>query len=292
MTEPHPGSLSQQEAPIPQGLVDALGGVGNRTGRAVDGLLTGLERTGGIARLLLAAAWHGLCEPLIGRNRYRGELTPMLTAVGVRSFPITMLVAILACIILVLQTGDVLKDYGQLQELPGVVALSMTRALGPLLIAVVLTARVGASFTAVLAAMKINEEILALRTMAINPVAWLVAPRLVSMLIMVPCLTVLGFFVGMAGGAVVANALYAIPFELYHDKVVFYLSMTDILTGLAKSSVFGLLITGICCYYGFAAKGGPTGLGRYIMVAVVTTIIMVVLADALMTAFLTNYVWR
>jgi phospholipid/cholesterol/gamma-HCH transport system permease protein len=274
--------------PVP---VAVLGGLGARLGRSFDGLIHGLAVTGGVASLLCLAFWHGIVMPLCGRNRYKGQLVPMLTAVGVRSFPITMLVAILSGIILVLQMGDVLKTYGQLQEVSGVVALAMTRELGPLLTAVVLTARVGASFTAVLAAMQINEEILALRTMAIDPVAWLVAPRFVSILVMVPCLTILGFFVGMAGGAIIANLLYGIPFELYVEKAKFYLDMGDILSGLIKSFVFGILITGVCCYYGFAARGGPTGLGRYIMVSVVTAIVLVVFADALMTALAVRYVW-
>jgi phospholipid/cholesterol/gamma-HCH transport system permease protein len=274
--------------PLPVAL---LGGLGARLGALAAGIVGALAVTGAVTQLLLLAAWHGLVTPLVGRNLYRGQLVPMLTAVGVRSFPIAMLVSILSGVILVLQMGDVLRTYGQLQEVPGVVALAMTRELGPLLTGVVLTARVGASFTAVLAAMQINEEILALRTMAIDPVAWLVAPRFVSMVVMVPCLTVLGFFVGMAGGALVANLLYDIPFSLYVEKSVFYLDMGDVLSGLLKSFVFGILITGVCCHYGFAARGGPTGLGRYIMVSVVSAIVVMVFADALLTAFLVKYVW-
>src|SRR5262249_35160527 len=144
--------------------------------------------------------------------------------------------------ILVLQTGDVLKKYGQINEVPGLVALSMTRELGPLMTAIVMTARVGASFTAVIASIKINEEVLALESMAIDPIGYLVAPRFLSMVVMVPCLTVFSYLVGMAGGWLVAYEVYGIPASVYVQKVTLYLGMKDVLSGLAKAALFSVLI--------------------------------------------------
>jgi phospholipid/cholesterol/gamma-HCH transport system permease protein len=106
------------------------------------------------------------------------------------------------------------------------------------------------------------------------------------MVVMMPCLVVFSFLLGMTGGAVVASSLYDIPRSLYIDKTLFYLEMGDILGGLLKAVCFGVLVSVVSCHYGMATTGGPTGLGRNIMVSVVSCIVTVVLADALLTAFL------
>ena len=266
-----------------------LGGLGRSVGRFGDTARTALEHVSGIWLLLLQALRHIAIAPTAGGREMRRQLAPMLRNVGVRSFPIVALVNLLTGAILVLQTGDVLQSYGQIQQAPGMVALSMTRELGPMMTAVVMTARVGASYTAVLAAMRINEEIDALQTMAIHPVGFLVAPRVLAMIVMMPCLTVLAFLIGMGGGALIANAAYDISFPLYVEKTEEMLAMNDVLGGLLKAVVFSLLISTISCYYGFIAKGGPTGLGRYTMVSVVTSLVVVVATDALLTGFWVNY---
>jgi phospholipid/cholesterol/gamma-HCH transport system permease protein len=191
--------------------------------------------------------------------------------------------------ILVLQTGAVLKRYGSLQEVPGVVALSITKELGPLMTAIVLTARIGASFTAVLASMKINDEIMALETMAIHPVGYLVAPRFLAMIIMGPCLTLFSYLVGMFGGWFVAVTMFDLSTTLYIDKTISMLSMSEINQGLAKAGVFSILISQTCCYFGFITEGGPVGLGRNTMVAVVTTLVLIIVADAVATGFIEAY---
>jgi phospholipid/cholesterol/gamma-HCH transport system permease protein len=201
---------------------------------------------------------------------------------------VTLISALIGAI-LVLQTADVMQQYGQIQEVPGLVALSMTRELGPLMTAIIMTARVGASFTAVLASMKINEEVMALETMAIHPVGYLVAPRFLSMVVMMPCLAIIANLVGMVGGALVAWGKYDIAFSVYVEKTVFYLDMDDIYGGLLKACVFSMLITMICCYYGLTTRGGPMGLGRNTMVAVVTSLVVVIFADAILTAFVIGY---
>ncbi len=272
-------------------VVSVLGGVGRQAIALFDSSVAMAAHAGAIGILLAQCGNDALLAPLRGRLRFKGQLMPMMRNVGVRSLPVVLVVSLLTGIILILQTGDVLADYGRIAELPGVVALSLTRELVPLMTGVVLTARVGASFTAVLASMQINEEVTALRTMAIDPVAWLAAPRLLSMLVMVPCLTVLGFFAGISGGAVVANAVYDLPYALYVEKTGTYLEMTDILAGVAKAIVFGVVISGICCHYGFTARGGATGLGRYVMLSVVTAIVVIIIADALLTAFFVTHVW-
>jgi phospholipid/cholesterol/gamma-HCH transport system permease protein len=234
--------------------------------------------------------YYATVGPLRGRSKLRAQLFLMMRNVGVQSFPIAALISLLLGAILVLQSGEPLKRFGQLQEVPGAVALTLTREICPLLMAIVMTARVGASFTAVLAAMKINEELLALETMAIHPVGYLVAPRFLSMLVMLPCLTVFSYLIGMAGGAAVAKGVYDLSLQIYVDRTIFYLQMKDIVSGLVKAGVFGAIISIVCCYFGLITQGGSVGLGRNIMVAVVTSLVAVILTDAVATAFINNYV--
>ena len=274
-----------------------------RGGQAVFGLLgrlaggflapsaAALARVGGVSRLLAQGLFHAAAAPLTGPRRLlQRQLFPLMSNVGVRSFPIVSLISFLMGAILVLQTGEPLRQFGQIQEVPGAVALALAREISPLMTAILMTARVGASFTAVLGSMKINEELLALETMGIRVLSYLVAPRFTAMLVMLPCLTVLSYLVGMVGGAAVAKAAYGIPFSLYVDKTILYLNMTDLSSGLVKAGIFSLLITSICCYFGLETKGGSVGLGRNIMVAVVTSLVAIIVADALATGWINNYV--
>ncbi len=262
-------------------------------GRISLGVVPWAERcfgvTGGMWHLFMQAVYFSTIGPMRGESRLRAQLFPLMTNVGVRSLPIVSLVAILMGSILILQTGDVLQQYGQIDQAPGMVALSMTRELGPLMTAIVLIARVGASFTAVLGSMNINDEITALETMAINPIGYLVAPRILAMIVMAPCLVLFAYIVGMAGGWISAWALYDISTAFYIRQSFDFLSMSDVLSGILKAVVFSLLVSLISCYFGLTSKGGPTGLGRNIMVSVVTCLVVVVLADALLTALLINY---
>jgi phospholipid/cholesterol/gamma-HCH transport system permease protein len=253
--------------------------------------VTFLLHVSGAWHLFLTTLYFSTIGPLRGRSKLRPQLFVMMRNVGVQSFPIVSLVSFLMGAILVLQSGEPLREFGQIQEVPGAVGLSLTREISPLITAMIMTARVGGSFTAVLASMKINEEIMALETMAIHPVGYLVAPRFISMMVMMPCLTVFSYLVGMAGGAVVAGMVYDISTAQYVEKTIDWINMTDVNSGLVKSGMFGALITTISCYFGLITEGGSVGLGRNIMVAVVTSLVAVIVADALATAFINNYIF-
>lgn len=268
-----------------------LGAMG-RGGRQLLVKLTAvLAGFGGVAHLLAATVAHAFIGPFSEPRRLQArQLFTVMRSAGVKSLPIVSLVSFLMGAILVLQTGEPLRRFGQIQEVPGAVALSLTREISPLMTAILMTARVGASFTAVLGSMKINEEILALETMGIRVIGFLIVPRWLSMLVMVPCLTVYSYLLGMIGGALVARGAYGVSFELYADKTIFYLTMTDLSSGLVKSAIFATLITVVCCHFGLKTEGGPVGLGHNIMVAVVTSIVAVIVADALATGVINNYV--
>lgn len=268
-----------------------FGFLGRLTRGSTAQLGAGLGRVGGISHLMVQGLLQAAAAPFVGSRRMLAkQLFPLMSNVGARSFPIVSLISLLMGAILVLQTGEPLRRFGQIQEVPGAVALALAREISPLMTAILMTARVGASFTAVLGSMKINEELLALETMGIRVTSYLIAPRFTSMLVMVPCLTVFSYLAGMVGGALVAGAVYGIPFELYADKTIAYLTMTDLTSGLVKSGIFSVLITAICCYFGLSTEGGSVGLGRHIMIAVVTSLVAVIMADAVATGWINNYV--
>ena len=274
-----------------RGLTEVVVSLGRAALQAVHGLTHLFAHVDGVWRLFLKTLYFVFVVPLSGKSKLHKQLFPMMSNVGVRSFPICALISFLMGAILVLQSGEPLRRFGQIQEVPGAVAWSLTREIAPLLTAIIMTARVGASFTAVLASMKINEELMALEAMVIHPTGYLVAPRFLSMVVMLPCLTVLSYVVGMFGGAIVAYSVYDISFSLYIQKTEEYLAMSDLNSGLVKALIFAILITQICCYFGLKTEGGSVGLGRNVMVAVVSSLVAVILADALATAFITSYVF-
>jgi phospholipid/cholesterol/gamma-HCH transport system permease protein len=261
----------------PGALVQFLG----RVGAPTVGLLSHIS---GITHLFLLTIYLTVVGPFKKLTRTRSLVLPIMRSVGVKSLPIVSLVSFLIGAILVLQTAAVMKKFGQLELVPGMVALSFTKELGPLMTAIVLTARVGASFTAVLASMRINEEIMALETMAIHPVGYLIVPRFISMVVMVPCLTVFAYLIGMFGGWLISNTMFDISTSLYINKTFEFLKLKDLWTGIEKAAVFSVIISTICCYFGFITDGGPVGLGRNTMVAVVTTLVVIIFADAFITA--------
>jgi phospholipid/cholesterol/gamma-HCH transport system permease protein len=245
-----------------------------------------ISHVSGVAYLTWLTLYFCTVGVFRGQTRMRKQLFGLMSNVGVKSVPIVALVSFLIGAILVVQTGQVMKTYGAIDKVPGLVALSITRSLGPLMTAIVLTARVGGSFTAVLASMRINDEIMALETMAIHPVGYLVAPRFIAMIVMVPCLTVFSYLVGMVGGWLVASGMYDISTTKYIAGTMEYLRLFELTRGLVKSVIFATLITQISCYFGFITEGGPMGLGRSTMVSVVTTLVLIILAEALADVFI------
>lgn len=206
---------------------------------------------------------------------------------GVRSIPIVVLIAILVGVILVLQTAYQLQRYGQVHLVAGLVAVSVVRELGPLLTAILVTGRVGAAFTAELGTMKVSEEILALEVMAVNPIGFLVAPRFLALLLMLPCLTILANTMGLVGGFLIGTSVFGISAAAYVHTTLIWLLFADVLAGLIKSVVFAVIIVMVGCYRALIVEGGPEGVGQATMAAVVLTIVLIIVADSIFTAILT-----
>lgn len=203
--------------------------------------------------------------------------------IGIRSIPIVFLVSYFIGVILALQTASQLRQLGAVKLVGALVGVALIRELGPLMTAVIVTGRVGASFTATLGTMKVSDEILALEVMAINPVGFLIRPRFIAMLVMFPCLTILANLFGIGGGLSIGMGVLGIHARLYLKTTLEALVLRDLFTGLIKSVVFAIIITINSCYQGFIVEGGAEGVGRFTMLSVVTSLVTIILADFFFT---------
>jgi phospholipid/cholesterol/gamma-HCH transport system permease protein len=166
----------------------------------------------------------------------------------------------------------------------GLVGVSFTRELGPLITAIVVASRVGAGIAAEIGTMKVSEEIEALQTMGIDPVRYLVVPRFLALLLMVPCLAVLSNLIGIAGGYMIGHFSLEIDTNYYFSRTFENLVAKDICIGLVKSFSFGAIISFVGCYQGLIVRGGAEGVGRATTLSVVCSIILVIVVDCLWNA--------
>jgi phospholipid/cholesterol/gamma-HCH transport system permease protein len=214
------------------------------------------------------------------------NIVKQMEEIGVKSVPVVAVTATFTGMVLALQSYTGFQRFQATSFVGTVVALSITRELGPVFAGLMVSGRVGASIAAELGTMKVTEQIDALVTLATNPVKYLVVPRIIAATLVMPLLVVFADLVGIAGGYFVSvNLLGSNPY-VYINKTFQYLEMKDILTGLLKASVFGGLIALISCYHGFIAEGGAEGVGRATTRAVVTSSMVVLISDYLMTSFM------
>ncbi len=249
-----------------------------RLGREI--ILT-VEELGRIFFLLLDAFGWLLRPPL-----RLGVMLRQMEFVGVQSLSVVVLTGAFTGAVLALQSYHAFRLFTA-EPLVGVaVGLSMTRELGPVLTSLMVTARAGSAMAAELGTMRITEQIDALATMAVSPVNYLVTPRIVAGVLMVPLLTVVCDVVGIAGGYLVGVGVLGIPGGTYLARMWEAVYMEDVLDGLIKSVVFGLLLTLIGCYKGFYTTGGAEGVGRATTQAVVLASISILVSDYFLTALL------
>lgn len=184
-----------------------------------------------------------------------------------------------------LQSASLLRQFGQLLLMANAVALSMTRELGPLLTAIIVAGRSGSAFTAEIGSMKMAEEVDALTAMGLNPVHFLMVPRVLAMVIAVPILTLIADFMGIFGGWLLAVSVVDLGSLQYIRHTIDAIEMGDVMRGLTKSFIFGCLIAMTGCYLGIQAEGGSEGVGRSTTNSVVISIFLIVLANLAFTAF-------
>src|SRR3982751_6933849 len=200
---------------------------------------------------------------------------------GVDSVPLVGLVSFFLGLTMALLTGYQLQRFGTERLVPGLVAIGFTRELGPLITGIMLAARIGAAFTAELGTMTVSEEVEAIEAMGIGPLRFLVAPRMLALFFLMPCLSTISNMSAIFASCLVSRAYFSIPFVYFFDLVRDALLIRDIITGILKSFLFGLLIGGIACYRGLSVKGGAAGVGTATTSSVVTAIATVIGFDTL-----------
>ncbi len=202
-----------------------------------------------------------------------------MSHLGVDSLPIVSLTLLFAGMVMTLQIIDILLRYGAQSTLGGIMAIAMGRELGPVLTGVVMAGRIGAAMTAELGTMKVTEQIDALRCMATNPIAYLVVPRFVACLIMLPVLTVYGFVIGVGGGYFVATSFHDLSSFTYMNSIEVFTAASDVGYGLIKAMFFGGIVALVGCYEGMAAKSGAEGVGKATTQSVVSSIILIFICN-------------
>src|SRR6266436_479297 len=178
---------------------------------------------------------------------------------GVGSVPLVAMVSFFLGLTMALLTGYQLERFGTERLVPGLVSIAFTRELGPLLTGIMLAARIGAAFTAELGTMEVSEEVEAIEAMGIGPLRFLVAPRMLALFLLMPCLSTVSNIAAVLASSLICKAYFSIAFPYFLDLVKDSLLIRDIITGVLKSFLFGLLIAAIACYRGLTVKGGAAG---------------------------------
>jgi phospholipid/cholesterol/gamma-HCH transport system permease protein len=243
--------------------------------------MRGLEEAGEILLLLIQSALWFLRPPFRLRLFFK-----QMDFVGVRSFNVVVLTGAFTGGVFALQTYHGFALFGAETLVGSTVALALTRELGPVLSALMVTARAGSAMAAELGTMRVTEQIDALYVMAVNPVQYLVLPRVVAAVLMLPFLVVVADFTGIVASYLVGVGLLGIDYGIFTAKIIEYLEVEDILTGLAKASFFGLILSVVGCYKGFYTTGGAEGVGRATTEAVVLACILILAGDYVLTALM------
>jgi phospholipid/cholesterol/gamma-HCH transport system permease protein len=211
--------------------------------------------------------------------RWRDALAVAEVA-GVNALPIVALIAFLMGLIMAFQAAVPLRQFGAELFIANLVGLSILRELGPLMTAIVVAGRSGSAFAAELGTMKVREEIDALKTMGLEPVRFLIVPRVVAAVCMTPLLTVFADLIGLMGGSVVMLSL-GFPLITFFHQVQYAVSYGSLIGGLVKAFVFGILVAGIGCLRGLQTKTGATAVGESATSAVVSGIILIAITDGI-----------
>ncbi|MGJ8637421.1 MAG: MlaE family ABC transporter permease [Phycisphaerales bacterium] len=251
-------------------------------GRRVLGIVS---HTGEVFTLLLTSirwVYRGLTQ-----KRYRlgrSAIISQVVRIGVRSIFIVVIVSGAVGLILALQLAPPLDEFGSKDKVANIIAVAVLRELGPLIGAIVLTGFAGASIAAEIGTMVVSEEIEALEAHALNPIRFLVVPRVIASTVSMTTLGVMSSFAAIIASMGIAVTVLDIPYETYMDNMLAQAKMVDFWTGVAKGGVFGALIGIIACTNGLRVSGGAAGVGRATTYTVVECIVAIVVADLVFTA--------
>jgi phospholipid/cholesterol/gamma-HCH transport system permease protein len=242
--------------------------------------------TGRCFLLLLNALWAMRFLPI--SRRMRRETVAQMYVAGIKSLHVVMIVAIFTGMILALQTGTALARYNQEVYIGSAVMLSMLREMGPFMTGLILAACVGSSMAAQLGTMSVNDEIAALEIMSIDPVRFLMAPRLAAMLLMTPVLSFLTCMMGVAGGGLVGLTQLNVSFAQYWQNALEFVDCKDLYTGVFKAFLFGAIIATMACYEGFKTTEGAVGVGRATRQSVISSFLLILVIGYFATSIFYN----
>ncbi|MCB9721075.1 MAG: ABC transporter permease [Candidatus Omnitrophica bacterium] len=234
-------------------------------------------------RLLIDTLYWIVVGPFRGKPVNGSAVSRQMVFMGVNSIIIVIFVTFFTGVVLAMQSSYQLSKMGAKIYVASLTSISICRELGPVLTALVIAGRIGAAITAEIGSMKVNEQIEAIQTMAISPVRFLVVPKFLALLVMLPCLTVIGDVAGIMGGYVIGVYSLNINPALYMQTSFDFLTLKDIYTGLTKPFVFAVIISMVGAYQGLRTRGGAVGVGQATTVSVVTSFILIILADAVVT---------
>ena len=236
--------------------------------------------------MLLLFVAVGRALPRVWRERRK--VAEQLFDIGNASLFMACTLSLFIGGVLALQTGPVLVERGLGSALGGLVALGLCTELAPVMMAVLIAGRIGSAMAAELGSMRVYQEIDALRTLNINPVHYLVLPRVVAISLALPCLVVFANLVGWMGGAIVSllNDRIAVSWAGYFGNIRETVDFSDVANGLVKSFVFAVVIGVVSCHQGLTTLGGPRGVGRSVTKAVVNSLVLILLLDYVLTRML------
>ena len=220
--------------------------------------------------------------------RQRQKVFDQFFEIGNASLLMVCVLSFFIGAVIALQTGPVLVERSLPSAVGGVVGIAIAKELAPVMMAILIAGRIGSAMAAEIGSMRVYQEIDALRTMNIDPVHYLVLPRMLAIAFALPMLVVFSILVGWFGGAVVAemNGHMAIPFQEFFSDLRDIVAVKDVANGVFKSFCFAVIIGAVSCHQGLATIGGPRGIGRSVTKAVVNSIVMIVVFDYILTRFL------
>lgn len=240
----------------PESAIQPPQGLLGKSGRAALKSCRGAGR--GFLMLLEAVRYI----PTVFERRRLQELVDHMYLTGIKSLGVVTVVAMFTGMILALQTGLELRRFSQEANIGTAVTVVMLREMGPFMTGLVIAASVGSAIAAAIGTMVVSDEVAALEIMSINPVRFLVMPRLVALMIMMPILTVYTNILGILGGALVGFTQLDVSFTSYFDNAQQYAANKDLYVGLFKAWLFGIIIATVACYQGFSTTGGAVGVGQ------------------------------
>jgi phospholipid/cholesterol/gamma-HCH transport system permease protein len=211
-----------------------------------------------------------------------------LYEIGLKTLPLTAIASFAIGVVLALQTIVMLRKFGAVHYVAVVVGLSVTKELGPVVTALMIAGRAGSGISAELGSMKVTRQIDALQVLAVDPQQYLVATRIIACVLAVPLLAAISDLLGIVGGALVAVTAGGVPPSTYVETTLYYVTLADLLTGLGKTLIFGLIVGTTAAFYGFRTEGGTSGVGQSTTNTVVTASLMIFITDVFMTQILVS----